>query len=1117
MMFDTREAVTMEFFALWGRICEGKKRLPSSALAMRYLFAPATFLMNRLGYTKKFTLLWLMSLAAIAVVVTSLYTSLEKDIHTSRQELEGLALIQPIFQAVQFMQQHRGLSCAFLGGRKDMGDWRLAKEKETAEAFNVLTGTLPPRLASSTDWRGMEADWVQLQKEGLKWTAEENFAAHTRLIRQMLLFQVFAADEYALTLDFEIGSYYMIDISVSKLPEALEYLGQIRAYGIGILSGKQATEQQKVKINTLAAQLDETLDSLKINIEKASRRNPTMRGPLMAAFENIAGSARQIVGIVQSDIIAGHFATTPEDFYTKASAAIDKGYAQMYESLLPTTEALIKARIARAENGLRTSIGIALLLILIVAYFSAGIYYAISRNIQSLALSARAFSGGDLRERVDLGTRDELKQVGDSFNEMADGFRTLLEERKQAEAALRASEERFRAYIEQAADALFVHDFSGQLLEVNRRACISLGYSREELLGMSVFDVETDFDLARGQAAWSQIYPGQPFALYGHHRRKDGTTFPVEVQFGCFDLQGGRCYMGLVRDITERERTEQALIESSKKLHSVIETALDAVVQMDVEGGIIGWNKQAEKTFGWSAEEAIGRTLNLTIIPLQYREAHARGLKNFLESGDESILNSRVEMKGLHRDGREFPIELSITAVRTADKYEFNGFIRDITARKESEDMIWRQANYDTLTGLPNRRMFHDRLTLETKKLHRSRFPLAVLFIDIDKFKEVNDTLGHDMGDTLLVEAAHRIGGCVRETDTVARLGGDEFTVVMNDIDDIHRVDVLCQNILHALDRPFHLGSEEVYLSASIGITLYPNDTTEVGDLLKNADQAMYAAKHAGGRRFSYFTPSMQQAALTRLRLANDLRGALAAGQFRVYFQPIVDLATGRIDKAEALIRWQHPVRGMVSPAEFIALAEETGLIVEIGDWVFRETAQQIKRWRTRYNPELQISVNESPVQFRGDNGPHTVWPAYLQELDLPGQSMVIEITEGVLLSAEPDVLKKLLQFHSAGIQISLDDFGTGYSSLSYLMKFDLDYLKIDQSFIQDLAPDSGGMALSEAIIVMAHKLGIKVIAEGVETEQQRNLLAAVGCDYGQGYLFSRPVPPEEFEKLLQI
>ncbi len=306
-------------------------------------------------------------------------------------------------------------------------------------------------------------------------------------------------------------------------------------------------------------------------------------------------------------------------------------------------------------------------------------------------------------------------------------------------------------------------------------------------------------------------------------------------------------------------------------------------------------------------------------------------------------------------------------------------------------------------------------------------------------------------------------------------------------------------------------------MSASLGITLYPNDAQDAGALIRNADQAMYLAKDSGRNRFNYFTTDLQEAAQTRLHLLNDLRHALPEKQLVVYYQPIVEMASGKIYKAEALLRWPHPERGMVSPAQFIPLAEESGLIHEIGDWVFREATRELVHWRTKFVPEFQISVNVSPVQFRQNKvGDESSWLSYLRAMDLPGQSLVIEITEGLLLKAESNVTEKLLAFRAAGIQVALDDFGTGYSSLSYLKKFDMDYLKIDMSFVRNMADDANDRTLCEAIIVMAHKLGLKVIAEGVETEQQRDLLAAYGCDYAQGWLYSKAVPAGEFEALLR-
>ncbi|CAN5773003.1 hypothetical protein BH11PSE12_BH11PSE12_24420 [soil metagenome] len=486
-----------------------------------------------------------------------------------------------------------------------------------------------------------------------------------------------------------------------------------------------------------------------------------------------------------------------------------------------------------------------------------------------------------------------------------------------------------------------------------------------------------------------------------------------------------------------------------------------------------------------------------------------------VESADEY----RVEFRQKMRNGGWVWI-LSVGAMVEWDErgnpLRMLGTHLDITEKKNAEALIWHQANIDSLTSLPNRRMFYDRLEHDIQRSRRSGLPLAILFIDLDHFKEVNDTLGHATGDALLVEAARRLKLCVRESDTVARLGGDEFTVSLPEQQDLGRAETIAQNIIDKMSQAFLLGDEEVFLSASIGITVYPREAETLEDLIKNADQAMYAAKDAGRNRFSYFTASLQTAALSRMRLTNDLRMAIAEKHLKVYFQAIVNLSTGRVHKAEALIRWPHTLKGFISPMEFIPIAEANGMIAAIGDFVFQQAVHWVQRWRAQHHSLFQVSINQSPIEFQGDIVRYTKWIDQLKQLHLPGQAVCVEITEGLLLDVDSPIVEKLLQFRDAGIQVSLDDFGTGYSSLSYLKKFDIDYLKIDQSFIRNLTPDSSDMALCEAIIVMAHKLGLKVIAEGVETEQQKDLLILAGCDFAQGYLFAKPLPPEEFEALLR-
>ena len=432
-----------------------------------------------------------------------------------------------------------------------------------------------------------------------------------------------------------------------------------------------------------------------------------------------------------------------------------------------------------------------------------------------------------------------------------------------------------------------------------------------------------------------------------------------------------------------------------------------------------------------------------------------------------------------------------------------------------------REINFDRLTGLPNRNVFQNRLEMDLKRSNRSNLPLALLFIDLDHFKEINDTLGHPTGDLLLQQVGQRLSGYVRETDTVARFGGDEFTITLSELHNVDSATDLAQRILDDLTQPFQLGAEEAFISASIGITLYPQDANNASDLLRNADQALYQSKGAGRNRFSYFTSSMQEVAQARMNLSNDLRRAIGGEQLQLYYQPIVDMLDGRIVKAEALLRWQHPEQGLISPVRFIPIAEHNGLIVAIGDWVFHEALRQAHCWRA-LDPAFTVSVNVSPAQFYRSDG--SLYGEWRRQCESRGRATCssgrpavgLEITEGLLLASNASVIQQLMAFQGAGIQLSLDDFGTGYSSLSYLRKFKLDFLKIDQSFVYNLEHDPDNVALCEAIIVMAHKLGLKVIAEGVETWQQYELLRQAGCDFGQGFLFGPALPADEFEALLK-
>ena len=699
-----------------------------------------------------------------------------------------------------------------------------------------------------------------------------------------------------------------------------------------------------------------------------------------------------------------------------------------------------------------------------------------------------------------------------------------ITQRKRAEAALRANEANLRQMTSQVPGMVY----QVQLLPDGNRKYHFVSDGVRELYGL-----EPEAVLANATLLETFRHPDDHQVIDEEMRRTLTSGAPLTTQFrlrfgngrvkwvemsssGVSSPGGGFMRSGVMIDVTARKLADAKLLETEALWKLALDSTGDGVWDWQVQTGVEIYSTRYLEMYGYQPGELANRAdaSDARTHPddveqmLRDRQAHFDGLT------PTYINEHRIRCK----DGSyKWILARGAVIARDADgkPLRMTGTHTDITGRKQSEALIWQQANFDALTGLPNRRMLRDRLEQDIKKCRRDGLHLAILFIDLDHFKEVNDTLGHDKGDLLLVEAARRICACVRESDTVARMGGDEFTVVLPDMKDALHLERILQGILHAMATVFQLGDEQVFVSASVGITVYPLDGTAIENLFKNADQALYVAKGAGRNRFSFFTRTLQEAAQNRLRLTQDLRAGLAQQQFTMVYQPIVELASGNIHKAEALMRWQHPVRGQISPAEFIPIAEASGVIVDLGNWAFDQVARQVCYWRGALDPQFQVSVNKSPVQFHHVGDAHSAWLDQLGALGLPGSAIAVEITEGLLLDATAQVSRKLLQLRDAGIQVSLDDFGTGYSALSFLQKFDIDYIKIDRQFVRHLAPASTDLALCKAIIVMAHALGLKVIAEGIETPLQRQLLREAGCDFGQGFLYARPMPASEFERMV--
>ncbi|MDX8124565.1 EAL domain-containing protein [Janthinobacterium sp. GMG2] len=554
-----------------------------------------------------------------------------------------------------------------------------------------------------------------------------------------------------------------------------------------------------------------------------------------------------------------------------------------------------------------------------------------------------------------------------------------------------------------------------------------------------------------------------------------------------------------------------ALERSEERFRRIVHSAEEGIWEIDAQALTSFVNPKMAHMLDCQIEDMLGQPL----AAFMDEEGRAILERNIARRQDGIV--ERHEFKFLRRDGSTLWATLATNPIFDSSGTYLGALalVSDITAQRAASERIWRQANFDQLTGLPNRHMFLDRLQHEAAHAKREGACLALLFIDLDHFKQVNDSLGHEKGDMLLRQVARRISERVRATDTVARLGGDEFTVILAGVGQLGGIERVLQELTAALALPFVLDGDTVQVSASVGVALYPADAESPDTLLRHADQAMYAAKSAGRNGYSYFTPALQQAAELRRSTVREMRLALAQDQFEVHYQPIIRLCDGSIERAEALLRWRHPLRGLLAPADFIGFAEANGLIIDIGEWVFRQVVRQARQWQDEHGTAFQISINKSAVEFRCDAALYQDWGGHLARHGLAPGAIVIETTEAVLLDEARQVVDRLRQFRAMGLALALDDFGSGQVSLACIQKADIDFLKIDRSLVGELGSDGAGQGLCEAIIALAQRLGLKVVAEGVETASQRDLLRAAGCDYAQGYFFSRALPVGQMDRLL--
>ena len=686
--------------------------------------------------------------------------------------------------------------------------------------------------------------------------------------------------------------------------------------------------------------------------------------------------------------------------------------------------------------------------------------------------------------------------------------------RARAEEALRASEGRFRSVTQSAHDAIISINSAGAILSWNAGAANIFGYAEHEALGQPLtliipprYRAAHAQGVARLAGGGAPRVIGRPVELQG--LRKDGTEAPVELSLAAWTTADGMFFSGIIRDITERKRAEDTLRASEERFRALSEHATDLVLVLDIRSIVRYASPSTQRVLGYAPAAMEGRNVANFIHPADLPAVQARSMAMARKRGAVETLTFRLR----HADGSWRTLE-SIGTNRLHDP-ALRGWVinsRDVTERIQAEDALQHQALHDALTGLPNRTLLHDRLEQALRATARDAGGLALLLFDLDRFKEVNDTLGHQAGDLLLQEVAARVRGAVRASDTVARLGGDEFAVLLPGADATGAV-AATHTLLAALATPIALDGQSLACAASIGIALAPTHGADVATVLRRADVAMYVAKRAGSG-YAVYAAAHDQHSPARLALETELRAALAAGALVLHYQPTVDVRSGRADRVEALARWPHPQHGLIPPDQFIPLAEQTGLIVPLTQWVLETALAQCHTWE-QAGWALGVAVNLSMRSLHDPGLPETIaW--LLRRYAVPPERLTLEITESALMVDPAQAQAVLLRLTALGVQLAIDDFGTGYSSLGYLKQLPVDAVKIDKSFVQSMGhTTTKDSAIVRSIIDLGHNLGLAVVAEGVEDQATWQRLRAAGCDVAQGFYMSRPMPAAEVEHWL--
>ena len=828
-----------------------------------------------------------------------------------------------------------------------------------------------------------------------------------------------------------------------------------------------------------------------VNAARAPYVGSYLRALHLLADENQREAARVIM--VQETIPALH------QYHAAWSTFMQFQMAQMDKA---ASESKTQYRHARA---------IVSLLVVLAVMVAVTIAFFVTRKMAKemrtrlAAESAVRKLNAELELRVEGRTRELARSNQQLTEEIA--------EHKDAEDRLHLQV----AALQAAANAIVITDVAGKIIWVNSSFTRLTGYGAEEAIGQNPRILNSGkHDSSFYANLWKTIASGEVWHGEVANRRKDGSLYDEEMTITPVRADSGAIthFVAIKQDITTRKAVSEALMHAEEKYRTLFQDAVVGIFQSTPDGRPLSANRAMARMYGYDSPDQFVAEISDVGRQLFVKPGQLKEITLLLEE-NEAVHNVEVEV--YRKDGSKKWLLANVRAVRSVGGrvIRHEGTVQDITERKAAEQQVQYLAYYDALTGLPNRTLFQDRLTTALAGARRRGEKVALLFLDLDDFKNINDSLGHSAGDLLLNEVSERLKKWAREQDTVARLGGDEFVVVLTGLKDVSGAAIAANRLMKAMSEQFVIQGHAVSSSCSLGISVFPDHGDDGEALIKNADAAMYNAKEHGRNNSQFFTQEMNSRAVERLTLESKLRLALESNELFLMYQPQWDVATGKITGAEALLRWRHPVLGLIPPDKFIPIAENSGLIVPIGEWVLKTACAQARQWQDEGLPPLPVAVNVSAVQFRQETFPALIRKV-LDETGLPAQYLELEVTEGLLLSNADVTLSVMQELEEMGLRLSIDDFGTGYCSLNYLKHLPVYKLKIDRSFVRDITIDPDDAAITGTIISMAKNLNLKVIAEGVENEQQMSFLRKHECDEVQGYYFSRPLSVEDYSAKLR-